>query len=174
MMVGSAIPLLPLPLPTGAQRCLPPLPSLQSQPQPSLPSTLLPLQPLPTYRHCCCPSYSLFIVDNTSSSTAYCLSPSVVAVLPRRQRLILHLASSAIAGHRLPLQRPSLATAYDSSQPPYPPSSSSFSAQPLAASSSSNLYRCPTALASSFVVASAASSAACSPCTALPSPALCR
>ncbi|RWW81047.1 hypothetical protein BHE74_00010587 [Ensete ventricosum] len=69
-----------IPLCSSRCPCLPPLPSLQSQPQPSLPSTLL---PLPAYRHCCYPSCSLSIVDSTSSSTTCCLSPSVVAVLPR-------------------------------------------------------------------------------------------
>ncbi|RRT31918.1 hypothetical protein B296_00054938 [Ensete ventricosum] len=68
-----------------SNRCtyLPPLPSFQSQSQSSLPSMLLPLQPLPAYHHYCCPSCSPSIVDSASSSIAYCLSPPVIAVLPR-------------------------------------------------------------------------------------------
>ncbi|RWW57488.1 hypothetical protein BHE74_00035741 [Ensete ventricosum] len=100
-----------IPLYSNRRPCLSSLPSLQSQPQPSLPSTLLPLQPLPAYRHYCCPSYSPSIVDSASSNTACCLSPSTVAVLPRSCTVTvvavlpchsphccrLHLASSVVA-----------------------------------------------------------------------------
>ncbi|RRT32174.1 hypothetical protein B296_00054952 [Ensete ventricosum] len=68
---------------------------------------LFPLQPLPAYHHCCCPSYSPSIVDSASSSIAYCLSPPVVAVLPRSctvtVAVVLPYRSAAIVCTLLPL-----------------------------------------------------------------------